>query len=121
MKKILIIEDDRFLLELLSKKLTAAGYKVTGAVDGQEGVDAVGKDLPDLVLLDLMLPVLDGFEWLRRIRKDEKTAKLNIIVISNLGGADDIAKAKDLGVMEYLVKANFTTDEILTKVKNALA
>ena len=121
MKKILIIEDDRFLLDLLSKKLTTAGYKVTGVGDGEAGLDAVAKESPDLVLLDLMLPILDGFEFLRRIRKDDKTAKLAVIVISNLGGAEDIAKAKGLGVMEYLVKANFTTDEILTKVKNALA
>ncbi len=119
-KKILIIEDDRFLRELMSKKLTGEGYQISGATDGEEGIRSVKSEKPDLVLLDLILPGIDGFEVLTRIKQEAEIAATPVIVLSNLGQKEDIERGLKLGAADYLIKAHFTPGEIVEKISAIL-
>ncbi len=120
--KVLLVEDDVFLREICSKKLTKEGYTVYEAVDGEEALDGVSGIKPDIVLLDIILPAIDGFQILSHVRKDKnkEIARTPIIMLSNLGQDDDIKKAMDAGANDYLVKAHFTTEEIANKIKKIL-
>ena len=121
-KKILIVEDDRFLLDLCVKRFNQSGYNVNFAVDGKEGLEKIIKHKPDLILLDLIIPGIDGFDVLKKVRadKNKSIAKIPIIVLSNLGQKSDVQKALKLGASDYLIKAHFTTDDIISKVKKHL-
>ncbi len=119
-KKILIIEDDRFLKELMSKKLVGEGYQISEVIDGEEGVRAVKSEKPDLILLDLILPGIDGFEVLTRIKQDPEIAQIPVIILSNLGQKEDIERGIKLGAVDYLIKAHFTPGEIVEKIANIL-
>ncbi len=119
-KKILIIEDDKFLRELIAQKLIKEGYDIAEAVDGEKGIKAVGEEKPDLVLLDLILPGIDGFEVLTKIKEDPKIAQVPVIILSNLGQKDDIERGLKMGAVDYLIKAHFTPGEIIEKVKAVL-
>ncbi len=118
--KILIIEDDKFLRDLLSQKLTREGFKVFPAAGGEEGLRTVSDNRPDLILLDLVLPGLDGFEILERLKKDAKFSSIPVLILSNLGQKEDIDRAMSLGAIDFMVKANFTPGEITEKVKSIL-
>jgi DNA-binding response OmpR family regulator len=122
-KKIVIVEDNIAMREIVVHKLAANGFAVSEAGDGKQGIDLIIKEKPDLVLLDLMLPEVDGFQVLETIRKhaDKQVANTPIIVLSNLWSNKDILKTKALKVQAYLVKAYFTTEEILKKVNDVLA
>ncbi len=119
-KKILIIEDDRFLRELISRKLSDDGFKTVEAVDGEEGIKKVKEEKPDLILLDLILPSIDGFEVLSRIKKDESVKSIPVIILSNLGQKEEVEKGLKMGALDYLIKAHFTPGEIISKIKNNL-
>jgi len=119
-KTILIIEDDKFLRELIAKKLTDAGYGPSEAADGEEGLKKIKEEKPDLVLLDLILPGIDGFEVLSRTKEDPVLASIPVIILSNLGQKDDVEKGLKLGAIDYLIKAHFTPNEIIEKIANAL-
>ncbi len=119
-KKILIIEDDRFLRELIARKLSAQGYEILEAVDGEKGLESIKEENPDIVLLDLILPGIDGFEVLSRVGKDEDLAEIPILVLSNLGQKEDVEKALNLGAVDYLVKAHFTPEEIIQKISQTI-
>ena len=116
-KKILIIEDDKFLRELIGQKLLKEGYDIIEAVDGEKGIKTVKDEKPDLVLLDLILPGIDGFEVLTKIKEDAKIAQIPVIILSNLGQKDDIEKGIKMGAVDYLIKAHFTPGEIIDKIK----
>jgi len=116
MKKILVIEDDKFLRELISQKILKEGYDVAEAVDGEKGVESAKAEKPDLILLDLILPGIDGFEVLARIKSDPEIAGIPVIILSNLGQKDDIEKGMKMGAADYLIKAHFTPGEIIEKV-----
>ena len=120
--KVLLVEDDSFLREICSKKLTKEGYTVHEAVDGEEVLVGLDEIKPDIILLDIILPAIDGFQILNQIRnrKDKTIAKTPVIMLSNLGQEDDIKKAMDMGADDYLVKAHFTTEEIVEKMKKVL-
>lgn len=120
-KKILIIEDDRFLRELIARKLANEGFDVHEAIDGESGVKKVKELKPDIILLDLILPGIDGFEVLSRIKEDPSTETIPVIILSNLGQREDIERGLKLGASDFLVKAKFTPSEIIQKIKNALA
>jgi len=120
MKKILIIEDDKFLRQLITQKLAQRNYDVVEAVDGEDGIKKVREQTPDLVLLDLILPGIDGFEVLSQIKQDDSLSHIPVIILSNLGQKEDIEKGINLGAMDYLIKAHFTPDEIIEKIKQAL-
>ena len=117
---ILIIEDDKFLRELIVQKLVAEGFNVHSAIDGEESFKILEKINPHLILLDLILPGMDGFEILARLKKDPKTSSVPILVLSNLGQKEDIDKAASLGAVDYMIKANFTLGEIVEKVQKIL-
>jgi DNA-binding response OmpR family regulator len=118
--KILIIEDDTLLAKMYQTKLAMEGFISEIACDGEEGIKLVKSLKPDLILLDLMLPKVDGFTVLATIKKDSETKKIPVIVFSNLAQSSDIKQAKDLGAVDYIVKANLTPNEIIKKIKENL-
>jgi DNA-binding response OmpR family regulator len=120
MAKILIVEDDRFLRELIARKLKNEGYEVLEAIDGEEGLKRIKEEKPDLVLLDLILPGIDGFEVLAKAKEDPDTAQIPVIILSNLGQREEIERGLKLGAIDYLIKAHFTPGEIIEKIKNIL-
>ncbi len=119
-KKILIVEDDKFLRELIAQKLQKEGYEPLEAMDGEEGLRKIKEEKPDLILLDLILPGVDGFEVLSQIKEDPILAEIPVIILSNLGQKEDIEKGLKLGAVDYLIKAHFTPGEIIEKIRNAL-
>lgn len=116
MKKILIIEDEEILADLLQKKLIQAGYSVLVAVDGVEGMKEVKKDIPDLILLDIIMPKMGGFEVMRELQKEKKFSKIPIIIISNSGQPVELDLAQKLGATDWLIKTDFDPQEVLNKV-----
>ncbi len=121
-KKILIVEDDKFLRDLLVGKLRDEGFEITWAVDGEEGIKKIKEEKPELILLDLILPGLNGFEVLKQIKSDtaDEIRKLPVIILRNLGQQDDIKKGMSLGAADFLIKAHFTLSEIVEKIKDTL-
>ena len=120
MSKILIVEDDKFLRELIVSKLTKENYTVFEAVDGEEGVKKIKEEKPDLVLLDLILPGIDGFEVLAQMKSDPAVFSIPVIILSNLGQREDIERGLTLGATDYMIKAHFTPGEIVEKIKSIL-
>lgn len=120
MSKILIIEDDKFLRELIVSKLSMEKFEILEAVDGEEGIKKIQSEKPDLILLDLILPGIDGFEVLSKMKQDVSLKSIPVIILSNLGQRDDVEKGLKLGAVDYLVKAHFTPNEIIDKVKAIL-
>ncbi len=120
MKKILVIEDDVFLRKVISKKLLKEGYEVVEAIDGEKGLKAVKKEKPDLVLLDLVLPEMTGFEVLAKMKAGSSISEIPVIILSNLGDKEDIEKGLGMGAVDYFIKAHFTPGEIVDKIKNIL-
>ncbi|MDO9399130.1 MAG: response regulator [bacterium] len=120
--KVLLVEDDSFLREICYKKLKKEGFDVFSAVDGEEALKMVIKVEPNIVLLDIILPSIDGFEVLKQIRSNKNASIKNVpvIMLTNLGQEEDIKKAQDLKASGYLIKAHFTTEEIVKKIKSQL-
>ena len=118
--KILIIEDDKFLRDLISQKLRKENFNTLEAVDGEEGLKTAREKSPDIILLDLILPGLDGFEILRVLKGDKNTSQIPVIVLSNLGQKEDMDRALSGGAEDFMVKAHFTPGEIVTKIKSVL-
>ncbi len=119
-KKILIIEDDKFLRELISRKLGNEDFETLEAVDGEEGIKKIKEEKPDLILLDLILPSIDGFEVLSRMKEDPSLSSIPVIILSNLGQKEEVERGLKLGAVDYLIKAHFTPGEIIEKIKNIL-
>lgn len=119
-KRILIVEDDKFLRELIAQKLVKEDYEISEAVDGEEGMKKIKEEKPDLVLLDLILPGIDGFEVLSQMKEDTALAPIPVIILSNLGQKEDVERGLKLGAVDYLIKAHFTPGEIIEKIKNVL-
>ncbi len=119
-KKILVVEDDKFLRELIIQKLIKEDYETLEAVDGEEGIKKIKEEKPDLVLLDLILPGIDGFEVLSKKKEDSSLDQIPVIILSNLGQKEDVERGLKLGAVDYLIKAHFTPGEIIEKAKNAL-
>lgn len=118
--KILLIEDDEVSRDLCVTKLEKEGFVVITAIEGQEGLKKLAKEKPDLVLLDIILPGIDGFEVLKKMRASRAMAKIPVILLTNLGQETDVEKGIALGAYDYLVKTDFTTEEIVAKIKKAL-
>jgi len=121
MKKILVVEDEAPLQEALGEALSQAGFKVIRALEGDAAVRLAKSELPDLILLDLMLPNKDGFEILEEIKKNSSTEKIPVIILTNLEGIKDVDKAISAGATTYLVKTHYRITEIIDKVKQTLA
>ncbi|MEK9175596.1 MAG: response regulator [Patescibacteria group bacterium] len=119
-QKVLIIEDDKFLRDLIQQKLNKEGFLTVVASDGEEGVRVAQSEVPHLVLLDLILPGIDGFEVLKQLKGDQKTSSIPVIVLSNLGQKEDMERTLKNGAEDFMVKAHFTPNEIVTKVRATL-
>jgi CheY-like chemotaxis protein len=119
-KKILIVEDEEILLELLEKRLTQEGYQIAIAKDGLEGLERIKEDIPDLILLDIVMPRMGGFEMMKELQKDEKFSQIPIIIISNSGQPVEIDLAQKLGARDWLVKTDFEPQEVIEKVVNQI-
>jgi len=119
MKKIIIIEDEETLLGLLQKKLSQ-DYQVEIARDGQEGLEKIKEDKPDLILLDIVMPKMGGFEVMEALNKDGELKRIPIIIISNSGQPVELGRAKELGVKDWLIKTDFDPQEVVDKVKKQL-
>tara|TARA_Y100000310_G_C20617822_1_gene781601 strand:- start:640 stop:1005 length:366 start_codon:yes stop_codon:yes gene_type:complete len=120
MAKILIVEDDKFLRELIIQKVGGEGYEVAAALDGEQGLKVAQEEKPDAILLDLILPTMDGFEMLEKLKKQEETKDIPVIILSNLGQKEDVDKATQLGAADYMVKAHFTPAEVIEKIKSVV-
>lgn len=119
-KLILIAEDDKYISIAYRDGLARAGFDVVTSIDGAEALKEIKSEKPDLVLLDLIMPIMNGFEVLEEIKKDPSTKKIPIIILSNLGQDTDITKAKEKGAVDYLVKADFSMKEVIDKIKSHL-
>lgn len=120
MKKILIVEDEKLIADLLQKKLTDKGYYAFIANDGEKGLEEIKSKHPDLVLLDIILPRLNGFEILEAMRKDNEVKDIPVVIISNSGQPLEIDKARELGVKSWLVKTEFDPEEVIEKVEEQI-
>jgi CheY-like chemotaxis protein len=120
-KKVLSIEDDAFLSSLVSSKLVESGLAVVTASFGADGLAKVKSERPDLVLLDIMLPDIGGFEILQTIKADPDTRNIPVIILSNLGGREEIEKGVQLGAASYLIKSNILPHEVAEIVQSQIA
>lgn len=118
--KILVIEDDPFLANLLKLRLQKEQMEVISAIDGEDAIKKLNDIEPDLILLDLILPKKSGFEVLENISKNPSLRNKPVIIISNLGQTADIQKGKELGAVEYFVKAKISIDDLILKIKDFL-
>lgn len=119
-QKILFIEDEPHLQKAVGEVLKQEGFEILSALDGEEGLNLVKKEKPDLVLLDLILPKKDGFEVLKEMKADEKLKGIPVIILTNLEGTGDVEKALNLGATTYLVKANYELEDVVSKIKDFL-
>jgi DNA-binding response OmpR family regulator len=120
MKTILFIEDEPALQKTLGDTLRQGGYNVISALDGKSGLDLAKSKKPDLILLDLVLPRLNGFDVLRSLKSDISTKNIPVIILTNLENIEDVDKAVELGAKAYLVKTQYSLQEVFKKIKDAL-
>jgi len=120
MAKVLIVEDDKFLSSAYRLKFTKAGYEVMLAMDGSEGMTILSTFTPDIILLDLVMPVKDGFTMLSELKASEAYKNIPVIITSNLSQKEDIDKAKGMGAMDFIIKSDISLDDLVTKVQKIL-
>jgi len=121
MKRLLFIEDELALQKTLGDMFRKNGYEVISALNGKAGIELANKEKPDVILLDLILPKMDGFEVLSNLKKTEETKEIPVIILTNLDNISDIDKALELGAKIYLVKANYSQEEVVEKVNQILS
>lgn len=117
MAKVLLIEDDEMLHGMYTQKFKNEGFEVVSAYDGAEGVQLSGEVQPDIILLDVIMPKMDGFVALKKIRSADATKDTPVILLTNLGQEEDVRKGKELGANDYFIKANHTPQEVVDKVR----
>lgn len=118
--KVLIVEDDNTLLEMYSLKFKSEGFNLLTAEDGEAGLELALKENPEVILLDIMMPKMDGFAVLAELKKNESTKNIPVLMLSNLGQQADVDKGKQMGANDYVVKASMTPTQVLEKVKGYL-
>ncbi len=119
-KKVVWVEDNQFFNRIIQRKLSTTKCVFFNATEGEEALRIISKEMPDIVMLDIILPGMDGFEILRRIKSDPKIKHIPIILLSNLGQASDIEKGESLGAVRFIVKAAITPNEIIDQIKEVL-
>ncbi|TSC88617.1 MAG: winged helix family two component transcriptional regulator [Microgenomates group bacterium Gr01-1014_7] len=120
-KKILLVEDEDFIRELYVRQLTKEGFEVKSATDGQTGLNLLKQESFDLLLLDIMLPGMNGLQLLREFKSQNPNSSMVTILLTNLGQEAVIKEGFELGAQAYLIKASYTPDQVVTEVKNALS
>ena len=119
--KILLIEDEEMLANMYEVKFNNEGFDIVKALDGAEGLEKSKTVNPDFILLDIIMPKMDGFSVLTALKEDEKTKNVPVLLLTNLGQDEDVARGKELGAVGYLVKANITPSEVVESVKKHIA
>lgn len=117
---LLVVEDDKFISAIYAKKLAMEGYDVRLAENGDEALSMMRERKPDLVLLDIIMPVKDGLETLRDMRADERLRDIKVVILSNLSEDKELSQMRELGVIDYLVKANISIVDLSAKVAGYL-
>ncbi len=120
MKKILLIEDDNFIIDIYITKLNEVGFSVQSALNGGDALVKIKQSRPDLVLLDIVLPQVTGFEFLQEIKNIPELKNVPVIVLSNLGQKKEVEKGLDLGAVKYLIKAHYTPTEVVEEIRAVL-
>ncbi|HEX9722349.1 MAG TPA: response regulator [Candidatus Paceibacterota bacterium] len=118
--KIFLVEDDPLLMDIYTTKFKQAGFDVEVIESGERVSERVKEEQPDLILLDIVLPRVDGWDILRQLKQEEKTKSIPVIILSNLGQKEEIAKGLELGATSYLIKAHYTPSEIVEEIKKLL-
>jgi len=119
-KKVLIVEDDSFVAEVYSTKLLEMGHEVQIAQNGEEGLTLVEKGKPDLILLDILMPVMGGIEMLEALKKKAEWKNIPVILLTNVGEKESIQRVRNLGVQNYIIKSHFTPAEVIEKIEAIL-
>jgi len=117
-RKILIVEDDNFVAEVYFAKLSEMGYEIILAQNGKEGLVALEENKIDLILLDILMPVMDGVEMLEEIKKRKEWENIPVILLTNVGEQESIRKVREMGVKNYLIKSHFTPAEVIEKIES---
>ena len=117
---IFFVEDDTFLANIYKTKFEMEGFKISHADNGKSGLDGIKKHMPDIVLLDILLPKMDGFTVLKALKEDNTVKEIPVILLTNLGQKDDVEKGLELGATDYLIKAHFKPSETVAKVRKVL-
>ncbi len=120
-KKVLVVEDDTLLKDMLGQQLTKEGWQVLHATEGEQAITLSVSEHPDVILLDLLLPGMSGFDVLSAIKEKEETKDIPVIILSNLGQQEDIDKGVKLGASDFMIKSNFTLDEVSNKIKEVIS
>ncbi len=118
--KILLIEDDPFLLNMYATKFELENFKVVMAEDGEKGLKTAIKEIPDIILLDIMLPQMDGFEVLKGLKEEKSTQAIPVILLTNLSQKEEVERGLSMGANDYLIKAHFMPSEVVDKIKEVL-
>lgn len=118
--KVLIIEDDSYILDMYKMKFKASNFEVMVAQDGIKGLKILEKQIPDVILLDVIMPKMDGFQVLKAIKNKDSLKEIPVILLTNLGQKENIEKGFELGAVDYVVKAHFTPLEIVKKIREIL-
>jgi DNA-binding response OmpR family regulator len=121
MKKILVVEDEIELLKVIESQLKDKNFEVVTATDGVEGLDAALRERPDLILLDIVMPKMDGMAMLAKLRRDSWGKNAKVILLTNLGDTEKVAEAIKLGTYDYLVKADWNINDVVKLVNDRLA
>jgi len=120
--KILLVEDDVMIVRMYQRKLELEGFKVFLAFNGEEGLEILKKEKPDIILLDIMMPKMNGIEMLKALKKNPATKNIPVIILTNLGDRpEDVTKAKELGAKDYWVKATVSLKEVVERIRQILA
>lgn len=119
-KKVLVVEDDRFLLSIYATKFEKEGYEVLIAENGEDGLEIAIKEKPSIILLDILMPKMNGFDFLDKIKSKKEYADIPVILLTNLSQDKDIDKGLAMGANDYLVKAHFMPAEVVAKVEEVL-
>lgn len=119
-KKILLIEDDSFLISMYTTKFELENFEVVAAEDGEKGLGLAVKEKPDIILLDILLPKMNGFEVLKELKNNKETSPIPVILLTNLSQKNEIEQGLALGAQDYLIKAHFMPSEVMDKIKKVL-
>ena len=119
-RKILLVEDDPFLLSMYATKFELEGFEVVSADDGEKGLALALEAKPDIILLDILMPKMNGFEVLQELKADDRTRDIPVILLTNLNQKEEVERALELGAVDYLIKAHFMPSEVVAKIKKVI-
>ena len=120
MKTILLVEDDPFLIDIYATKLKKSGFKTEVVTDGESALKKIRQKMPDILLLDIVLPQTDGWKVLREIKEDPNLQNLKVVILSNLGQKEEVEKGLKLGAIKYLIKSFYTPSQVVEEIKKIL-